>query len=80
MTASMSTVIVKRDRGVAIITINWQLRHESLSWQPERGVTFAFMEESWPSHSGAAPFTRVARPALLLMLMVSLFITSFLFR
>ena len=23
MTASMSTVIVKRDRGVAIITINW---------------------------------------------------------
>ena len=80
MMASMSTVIVKRDRGVAIITINWQLRHESLSWQPGRGVTFAVMEESCPSHSGAAQFTRVAWPALLLMLMVSLFITAFLLR
>jgi len=76
----MSTVIVKRDRGVAIITINWQLRHESLSWQPGGGVTLAVLEESWPSHSGTAPFARGAWPALLLMLMVSLFITSFLFR
>ena len=38
------------------------------------------MEESCPSHSGAAQFTRVAWPALLLMLMVSLFITAFLLR
>ena len=52
----------------------------NLDWRPGGEVTFAFMEESCPSHSGAAQFTRVAWPALLLMLMVNLFITAFLLR
>jgi hypothetical protein len=51
----------------------------NLDWRPGRGLTFAFTEQSWPSPFGAAPFSRVVWPALLLMTMVSLMITSFLF-
>jgi hypothetical protein len=52
----------------------------SLDWQAGRGPTFAFMEPHWLSAPAPAPFRRVLWPALLLMVVVSLFIASFISR
>jgi len=49
----------------------------NLDWKTGRGVTFAFMEEGWPSRSDDSAFSRIVWYALPFMLLVSLLILSF---
>jgi hypothetical protein len=50
----------------------------NLDWRPGHGLTFAFTEQPWPAPSTTSSFSRVAWPALLFMMLVSVFIASLL--
>ena len=49
----------------------------NLDWRTGRGVTFAFIEEGWPSRSDDSAFSRILWYTLPFMLLVSLLILSF---